>query len=533
MKKWLVLCVAILGIIVLASCSSNTLGSITPTNTTSAQPSSTTQISSTPTQTLTPQSGGTLSMLIQEPVSLGYPALMTGTTDGRASSVCLETLFRFDEQSNVVPLLATDWKADAIAKTITITLRKGVKFQDGTDFNAQAVKWNLDTFKNAGRPELKRVTSVDAVDDYTVRLNLSTFDNTIITNLADNAGRMISPAAFNTNGGKDWAQKNPVGTGPFQFVSWQKDVGIKWTRFDAYWGGKPYLDGIEMKRYADATVALMDFKAGNLTMFSPTPKDSKDLEAQGKYNMVLPPEGTNPSLTGYAKDPSSPFSKLEVRQAISYAIDSKSIATSMGFGYWTAQNQFSVPGSWGSNPAVVGYPYNPQKAKDLLAAAGYPTGFKTTLNFFNISQIYVDEMTAIQNYLQTVGIDATINALQRPAFSDMASNQKGWSGLVRLQMYTSPDPLVQYSGVAGGTDYAGMYLPIEFTDLYNQAIAAPDFATKQKLTQQLMALTTDKFCMVNYLYVQTPPVFKAKTLHDDMYGTVPNGWISPKAWLSK
>lgn len=472
-------------------------------------------------------------MLTQEPSCLGYPALMTGTTDGRAASVCLETLFRFDEKSNIVSLLATDWKADASAKTITITLQKGVKFHDGTDFNAQTAKWNLDTFRTSGKPELKRVTSVDAVDDYTVRLNLSMFDNTIITSLADNPGRMISPAAFNANGGKDWAQKNPIGTGPFQFVSWQKDVGINWKRFDGYWGGKPYLDGIQMRRYADATVALLDFKSGNLTMYAPTPKDSKDLETEGKYNMVLPPEGTNPSLTGYAKDPGSPFSKLEVRQAISYAIDCKSIATSMGFGYWTVQNQFSVPGTWASNPAVTGYPYNPQKAKDLLAAAGYPTGFKTSLNFFNISPIYVDEMTAIQSNLKTVGIDGTLNPLQRPAFSDMASNGKGWSGIVRIQMYSSPDPLVQYAGVAGGTDYTGMYLPTEFTDLYSQAIAAPDFATKQKLTQQLMALATDKYCIVNYLYVQTAPVFKAKNLHDDMYGVVPNAWISPKAWFSK
>ena len=110
---------------------------------------------------------------------------MTGQTDGQTSSVCLETLFRFDANGNMVPLLATDWKANPAAKTITVTLRKGVKFHDGTDFNASACKWNLDQYRGGGRPELKKVVSVDIVDEYTIRLNLSEFDNTIITSLGN------------------------------------------------------------------------------------------------------------------------------------------------------------------------------------------------------------------------------------------------------------------------------------------------------------------------------------------------------------
>ena len=94
---------------------------------------------------------GALKMLGYEPYSLGYPATMTATTDGQQASVCLETLFRFDEKAELVPLLATGWKADLKAKTITLTLRKGVKFHDGTDFNAKVCKWNLDKFR--GRKE--------------------------------------------------------------------------------------------------------------------------------------------------------------------------------------------------------------------------------------------------------------------------------------------------------------------------------------------------------------------------------------------
>ena len=254
MKKWSILCVAILGIIVLASCSSNPTGSVASTSTTSAQPSSAAPISSTPTQTLTPQYGGTLEMKIQEPSDLGYPAAMTGTSDVQYASVCLESLMRYDEKLNLVPLLATDWKSDANAKTITLTLRKGVKFQDGSDFNATVCKWNFNEFNAGTRTDLKNIKSIDIIDDYTLKLNLSSFDNTLLSSLAIDPGTMISEKAFEANGGKDWAIKNPVGTGPFQFVSWTKDVSVKWKRYDDYWGGKPYLDGIEMRNSRNSWV---------------------------------------------------------------------------------------------------------------------------------------------------------------------------------------------------------------------------------------------------------------------------------------
>ena len=269
----------------------------------------------------------------QESFSLGYPPAMTGTTDGQQSAVCLETLFRFDEKADLVPLLATGWKADPRARTITLTLRKGVKFHDGTDFNAKACKWNLDKFRDGKRPELKNVSSVDVVDDYTVRLQLTKFDNVIVSHLATDPGRMISPAAFEKNG-QAWCEKNPVGTGPFQFASWQREVSIKFKRFDGYWGGKPYLDGMEWRKVGDPTVDLMSFKSGTIHILSVDPKDCKDLEKEGLYNITVPPEGQVPAFAPNSKDPKSPFADLRVRQALSYAIDPKAVADAFGYGFW-------------------------------------------------------------------------------------------------------------------------------------------------------------------------------------------------------
>ena len=480
-----------------------------------------------------PRYGGTLRRVVQEPYSLGYPATMTGQTDGQTSSIVLETLFRFDKEGNFVPLLATDYKADPAAKTITIALRKGVKFHDGSDFNAEICKWNLDQFRAGKRPDLKKVESIDVIDPYTIRLNLSKFDNTIIMSLtnASDAGRMISKKAFDEHG-QAWCEQTPVGTGPFQFVSREKDVNMKFKRFDDYWGGKPYLDGIEYLRIQDTTVQTMAFKSGQIDIHNPDTLTAKSLEKEGKYTQVIRPEGQVPALAGYAKDPNSPYANLKVRQAMSDAIDVNALANAFGLGYWKVQNQWAIPGTWGYNNDIKGYEYNPEKAKQLLAEAGYPDGFKTKLNFFNLSKTYVDEMTAIQRFLKAVGIDGELNGLQRPGFAEIASLGKGFEGVIRMQGYASFDPLVKYAGVVTGQEFAGVYLPPGFKELWDKATMAPDFESKKKLTHEFLKMSVDG-CIATHLYVKMSPIFKTKKLHDDLFGEVAYSYLSPKAWLEE
>ncbi len=128
---------------------------------------------------------------------------------------------------------------------ITFTLRKGVKFHDGTDFNAEAVKFNLEAKKAAKMSGTEDWSSIDILDDYTVRINLLQYVNTALARFTAIYGAMVSPTAFKKNG-IDWARWNPVGTGPFQFVGFERDVSAKYKRFEGYWQkGKPYLDGVE------------------------------------------------------------------------------------------------------------------------------------------------------------------------------------------------------------------------------------------------------------------------------------------------
>src|SRR3989304_1139692 len=193
------------------------------TATATATPTSKPQVSPMPTgtQAVTPQYGGVYRRHHLTPPRTLVPP------ESAAVMAPVDALFNYllvaDEKGEqLYPQLATDWKISSDAKTLTLSLRKGVKFHDGTDFNAAAVKWNMEKRKAAKLGDYEEVTSIAIIDDYTIQLNLSGFRNTSLVTLWFTGGQIYSPTAYERNG-KDWAMWNAVGTGPFKFVSYQKD----------------------------------------------------------------------------------------------------------------------------------------------------------------------------------------------------------------------------------------------------------------------------------------------------------------------
>lgn len=482
-----------------------------------------------------PQKGGTFKIGVAADASktLGYPSLLFDTSGLFYSSVALEPLVGVDENGQPMAILATAWEVAADQKSIKFSLRKGVKFHDGSDWNADVAKWNLEKLRTEGASQfLKSVESVDIVDDYTIKINLSRWDSGIYGNLATYAGPMISKKSYEEKG-QDWAISHPVGTGPFKFVSWEKDVKQVYEKFDGYWqSGKPLLDKIEWVIIPDPMVQVASLKTGEVdALWNLNTKQAKVLKNEGSWQISTMVNRLI-GLAGDSKNASSIFANQKVRQAVEYAIDKKALAETIGDSYWVPVWQPARPGSWAENPEVKGFVYDPQKAKDLLKDAGYPNGFKTKIFVQNV-QPQPDLAVAVQAFLKAVGIEAEVEQLDPPKYYDMASN--GWKdGLFFMGATVSvPDELllISKSHGPGFKGYVSQGVPTEIQDMIVKALGAADFDTKKAQTREIMKLETEN-TVVNWLAFQQGVTVSSAKVHD--HGIYATGgafqWTPASAW---
>jgi peptide/nickel transport system substrate-binding protein len=455
-------------------------------------------------------------------------------------STAVEPLFRVDKKYRPVPWLVTAFKLSPDMLNLTLTLRKGVKFHDGSDFNASVVKFNLDRFMKSGSVHLNSLKQVDVVDAYTVRLVLSQPDSTLANRdvgsytLALSPGLMMSEKAFETNG-EEWCNKHPIGTGPFKFVDWQRDVFMKFQRFDGYWQkGKPYLAGVEWLTITDPLSAAAAFKKGEIdVLLEPDASQLDELRASNQYKFLTFQAGVT-GLVGDSAHKDSPFSDVRVRQAVSHAIDIKSLSK-LGVGLWAPTNQLDLnTAGLAYNPQLKGYPYNPQKAKTLLAEAGYPKGFKTRL----IGDAGRDDqwLTAVQADLKKVGIDAEVDLVTQAARTKYT--QEGWkNGLLRFSLAkktadTAPEARNMLH--SRSTQYVSMLHSSVIDDLFVEALHAPNYKTKLAAMRKLASTVVDKECQVNILYGMEFAAVKNIKVHDESIWEFGSLWWTPEdAWREK
>ncbi len=486
-----------------------------------------------------PRYGGILRLSDQaDGVNMGYPPKLGRIYANRMAAPAIETLFRFDKTGKPVPFLATRYKEDPNAMTLTITLRTGIKFHDGTDFNAEAVKWNLEqcvTAKTAGTEKFK---SVDAVNPSTVRITLTEWDNTIVSSLALTMGMMISPESCKKNG-PEWAAKNPVGTGPFQFVSWDKEAKTVYKKFSGYWQkGKPYLDGIEWIPMADSMTRVFSLKKGETDlMIITTGKDIADLERSG-FIVKRQQVGSGViSITFDSANQNSPFSRLKVRQAAQHAIDAAGLNKAIYYGEVKPANQWTYHGHWAHNAAIKGYPYDPARAKRLLAEAGYPNGFRTKLT--HLTSPDNDKLyQAVQGYLQAVGIDAQLEPVQSGRYDTFYFGGAAWDGVIEVSPSSANPDLTSVMGMRhykGSKFYSQMLLPDDFVKAVQDSITAKDFTSKKKYIQQALKLMSDTYCLSAFLVERGQFAVSRTTLHDHGFMTTPGAgqWTPELAWMGK
>jgi ABC-type transport system substrate-binding protein len=345
--------------------------------------------------------------------------------DKQISRFALENLIGLNANGDPVPQLATSWETNPTAKTITFTLRQGVKFHDGTDFNAEAAKWCLDQYRNGSNADLKIVTSVDIIDASHIRLTMSEWNPLLLQSMSSSAaGKMVSPTAAQKLG--DDIMRNPVGTGPFKFASFQPNVSIKFTRNENYWQkGLPYLDAVECNFVTDPVVSLAAFTKGEAQVLCDiSTADAKSLKAKG----ITIEQATSQveGIAGDSKNPNSPFADIRVRQAMAYALDTNAITNAVYDGLYSSTNQLAMKGGTGFDESIKGYPYNPDKAKELLAAAGYSSAkpLETKIVYTSLQQT-TDLYTMVQSYFSKVGINLKLEPVDNAGYNKIYS--AGWN----------------------------------------------------------------------------------------------------------
>ncbi|SHI02869.1 peptide/nickel transport system substrate-binding protein [Sporobacter termitidis DSM 10068] len=379
-----------------------------------------------------PQYGGTLRMVTpaEGAAPIGLPWKIA-PSDVWLTWPFLETLLKQQLDGTCTPLLAESYDIDTAGNTITFKLRQGVKFHDGSDFNAEVAKWNIDMIhdNSASKPTYDNVT---VVSPYEVSIHYPDgINNSSSAGWATTGSVMISMEAYKKNG-EEWTAEHPVGTGPFKFIEYVKGASVKGEKFDGYWQKEyPYLDSVELVMIKDVmtqNIALQSTGDQSIDILNTNNGDQiQNLTNQGFAVQSIPlgPIGFLPS----SDDPSSPFAKPEVRQALSYAIDRDAICNARGFGVWKPAYQINAEGYGGhSEDPAFGVPrYDPVKAKALLAQAGYPDGFKTTL-YGQPGMADKDAVVAMQSMLAAVGITAEVSFPDSGGYSDLRGN--GWDGIL-------------------------------------------------------------------------------------------------------
>jgi ABC-type transport system substrate-binding protein len=421
-----------------------------------------------------PKYGGTLRIVLgASPGTFGYPPHVFGES-ASASYFCFDTLLR-EVKGKIIPWLAESYQVSDDRSSITFNLRKGVKFHDGTDFNAAAAKWNLDEMISKKRAPYWK--SIDVIDDYTIRVNLKTWRNFLVSEFAGSTKSwMVSPTAFKEKG-IEWIRTHPVGTGPFKFVSYERDVAMIVERNPDYWiKGKPYVDRIENMYIADPTTKLMLMKSGGADMILAEPgKRAADLEAAGfPVNVQLV---VNYTLIPDTRNEDSPFVDKRVREAMAYAIDREAMAKGLSYGYWKATYQLPARDTMAYDENFkMGRRYDPKKAKKLLADAGYKKGFKTKIISAPAGR-NKDLCAAVQAYLGAVGIQCEMVYPDQAKFMKFQMGSFKHSIIIQpVGAYLNNDKAIQFFLSPTSPRFKDWKRPAEFTRLFeiSSTSAEPD-----------------------------------------------------------
>jgi len=460
-----------------------------------------------------------------DPVTLD-PHDVTDSPTATVASHLYETLFELEPDGSIVPQLAESYQVSDDGMTWTVQIRRGVTFHDGTPLTAEVVKGSLDRFLDPDnaftfRFLLDRIEEVVVTGDHTVELRLSTPFAPLLAHLTHNTTAIVLPSTVEAFG-EDFSE-NPVGTGPFSFTSWNRGERVDLARYDGYWGDAPGVEAVRFLAVPENTtrMALVESGEAHVAVRVP-PQDIARLNAAA--NVTVENVSSVRTIYMYFNHTLEPFTDVRVRQAFNHAVNKEEIAEFVLGGAVRPSDAAIAPGIFGYTP-VGTYAYDPERARELLADAGFEDGLSTTL--YSPTGRYLQDIQvteAIQSQLAEVGIDAEIETLEWSAYLDLTRQPAGENEV--------PVAMLGWGTVTGDADYGlyalfhtsqhvpdgsnrSFYSNPEVDDLLDEARTNPDPEVREELYAEALQIIHDDAPWL-FLHSETQLV----AVNDDVQGLV-------------
>lgn len=450
----------------------------------------------------------------------------TGTTMDASSIPMYNRLVEFNPgTTDVVPGLAESWEVSADGLTYTFKLRKGVKFHSNAkfkptrDFNADDVLFSYYRMADPTHPFHKItagqtfayfedmgmgkiVDKLEKVDDTTVRFKLKHAEAPFLANLAMDFASILSAeyaGKMQAAGTPEAIDREAIGTGPFQFVSYQKDAVIRYKAFDQHWSGRPKIDNLVYAITPDASVRYAKLKAGEChVMAFPKPADIQ-LMKRDQALALLSQEGLNIGYISFNVE-KKPFDNKLVRQALTMAVDKQTIVKTVFQGAGQIAKNPIPPILWSYNDKVKDYAYDVAKAKALLAKAGYPNGVEVELWYLPVTRPYNPDGKRMAELIQSdwarIGVKTKLTTYEwgeyrkRSKTGEQHAMMYGWSG-----DNGDPDnffvPILGCDAVKGGGNVS-RWCNKDFESLVQKAKAAPKQAERAKFYEKAQEIVHEE-----------------------------------------
>ncbi len=440
---------------------------------------------------------GTLRVGVQlEPPNLDPTTGAAAAIDEIVYANVFEGLTRINEDGSVSPALAESWTVSADGRIYEFKLREGVRFHDGTPFDADDVVFTLDRARapgsaNAQRQIFELIDDVEAITPAYVRIKLKEPLGAFPIYLGWGDAVIVAPESAATN------VSSPVGTGPFVFQRWRKGASVTLSRSESYWGRRPPLDRIEFVFIPDPTAAFAALMADDVDGFPnyPAAENLALIERDPRFQILF---GTGEGETILAiNNGKPPFNDLRVRRALNHAIDKQAIIDAALFGYGTPIGSHFPPHHQAYVDLSNKYPFNPLLARELLTEAGYPNGFSTTLTLPPPAYARRSgEVIAAQ--LKAINVSVKIHNLEWAQWLDQVFANKAYD----LTVVSHTEPLdIDIYARAG---YYFQYHNEEFNDVIAQLRQTNNPAQRDTLYKQAQQIIADD--AVNVFLAQSPKI---------------------------